>query len=60
MDGLIQIQAITDSTGWFLIGLRNDGTVWHGQPAATIKRGIHWSALKEDIPEVPWTPTVRG
>jgi len=50
MDGLRQIQVITQGDGWHLVGLDADGRVWFGSPRRTTKgRMLAWILMDESV-----------
>lgn len=65
MDGLRQIQVITQGDGWHLVGLDAEGRVWFGSPRRTAKgRMLAWvlmdeSVETEDAPPAPITGPER-
>jgi hypothetical protein len=65
MDGLRQIQVITQGDGWHLVGLDAEGRVWFGSPRRTAKgRMLAWvlmdeSVETEDAPQAPITAPER-
>ena len=65
MDGLRQIQVITQGDGWHLVGLDAEGRVWLGSPRRTAKgRMLAWALMdesveSEDAPQAPITAPER-
>ncbi|HKC06032.1 MAG TPA: hypothetical protein VKJ67_04150 [Methylomirabilota bacterium] len=60
MEGLRQIQVVTQGDGWHLVGLDAEGRVWFGSPRRTTKgRMLAWVPMDE-IVEIgePLEPTV--
>lgn len=50
MDGLRQIQVITQGDGWHLVGLDAEGRVWFGSPRRTAKgRMLAWVLMAESV-----------
>jgi hypothetical protein len=50
MDGLRQIQVITQGDGWHLVGLDAEGRVWFGSPRRTSKgRLLAWTLMDESV-----------
>jgi hypothetical protein len=50
MDGLRQIQVITQGDGWHLVGLDAEGRVWFGSPRRTTKgRMLAWTLMDESV-----------
>ena len=50
MDGLRQIQVITQGDGWHLVGLDAEGRVWFGSPRRTTKgRMLAWILMDESM-----------
>jgi len=50
MDGLRQIQVITQGDGWHLVGLDAEGRVWFGSPRRTAKgRMLAWVLMAESL-----------
>ena len=50
MDGLRQIQVITQGDGWHLVGLDAEGRVWFGSPRRTAKgRMLAWIMMDESV-----------
>jgi hypothetical protein len=50
MDGLRQIQVITQGDGWHLVGLDAEGRVWFGSPRRTTKgRMLAWVLMDESV-----------
>ena len=50
MDGLRQIQVITQGDGWHLVGLDAEGRVWFGSPRRTTKgRMLAWALMDESV-----------
>lgn len=50
MDGLRQIQVITQGDGWHLVGLDAEGRVWFGSPRRTTKgRMLAWALMDETV-----------
>jgi hypothetical protein len=48
MNGLKQIEVITQGDGWHLVGLDDQGQVWFGSPRRTAKgRVLTWALLDE-------------
>jgi hypothetical protein len=48
MDGLKQIQVVTQGDGWHLIGLDDQGRVWFGTTRrATKGRAVTWTLMDE-------------
>jgi hypothetical protein len=48
MNGLKQIQVVTQGDGWHLIGLDDQGRVWFGTTRRTTKgRAIAWTLMDE-------------
>ena len=59
MDGLRQIQVVTQGDGWHLVGLDAEGRVWFGSPRRTTKgRMLAWILMDESVEvEDPSSPT---
>ena len=60
MEGLRQIQVVTQGDGWHLVGLDAEGRVWFGSPRRTTKgRMLAWALMDESV-EIgePLEPTV--
>ena len=50
MDGLRQIQVVTQGDGWHLVGLDAEGRVWFGSPRRTSKgRLLAWTLMDEAV-----------
>ncbi|HEY7436830.1 MAG TPA: hypothetical protein VIE41_16940 [Methylomirabilota bacterium] len=50
MQGLRQIQVITQGDGWHLVGLDAEGQVWFGSPRRTSKgRALAWVLMDESL-----------
>ena len=50
MEGLRQIQVITQGDGWHLVGLDAEGRVWFGSPRRTAKgRMLAWIMMDESV-----------
>jgi hypothetical protein len=50
MDGLRQIQVVTQGDGWHLVGLDAEGRVWFGSPRRTTKgRMLAWVLMDESV-----------
>jgi len=50
MDGLRQIQVVTQGDGWHLVGLDAEGRVWFGSPRRTAKgRMLAWVLMAESM-----------
>jgi hypothetical protein len=50
MEGLRQIQVITQGDGWHLVGLDAEGRVWFGSPRRTAKgRMLAWVMMNESV-----------
>ena len=50
MDGLRQIQVVTQGDGWYLVGLDAEGRVWFGSPRRTTKgRMLAWVPMDESV-----------
>ncbi len=50
MDGLRQIQVVTQGDGWHLVGLDAEGRVWFGSPRRTAKgRLLAWVLMDESV-----------
>ncbi len=48
MQGLVQIQVVGIVTNWFVIALRDNGSVWRGEPGQIGNRWtIRWTLLEE-------------
>ena len=62
MDGLKQIEVVTQGDGWHLIGLDDHGRVWFGTTRRTTKgRAIAWTLMDEGLDSesepTPGTPS---
>ena len=58
MDGLRQIQVITQGDGWHLVGLDAEGQCWFGSPRRTAKgRRINWVLMEESVESEEPPPT---
>jgi hypothetical protein len=54
MNGLKQIQVVTQGDGWHLIGLDDQGRVWFGTTRRTARgRGIAWTLMEEGADAEP-------
>lgn len=50
MEGLRQIQVVTQGDGWHLVGLDAEGRVWFGSPRRTTKgRMLAWVLMDESV-----------
>ena len=50
MDGLRQIQVVTQGDGWHLVGLDAEGRVWFGSPRRTANgRMLAWVLMDESV-----------
>ena len=50
MDGLRQIQVVTQGDGWHLVGLDTEGRVWFGSPRRSAKgRMLAWVLMDESV-----------
>lgn len=50
MEGLRQIQVVTQGDGWHLVGLDAAGRVWFGSPRRTAKgRMLAWIMMDESV-----------
>jgi len=50
MDGLRQIQVVTQGDGWHFVGLDAEGRVWFGSPRRTTKgRMLAWILMDESV-----------
>lgn len=50
MEGLRQIQVVTQGDGWHLVGLDAEGRVWFGSPRRTAKgRMLAWVLMDESV-----------
>ncbi len=59
MDGLRQIQVITQGDGWHLVGLDAEGQCWFGSPRRTAKgRKIAWVLMEESVESEEPAPTM--
>ena len=62
MEGLRQIQVVTQGDGWHLVGLDAEGRVWFGSPRRTTKgRMLAWVLMDESV-EIgdPLEPTLTA
>jgi hypothetical protein len=54
MDGLKQIQVVTQGDGWHLVGLDDHGRVWFGTTRRTTRgRAIAWTLMDEGVDSEP-------
>jgi len=59
MDGLKQIQVITQGDGWHLVGLDADGRCWFGSPRRSTKgRMLAWVLMDESVESEEPPPTM--
>jgi len=57
MNGLKQIEVITQGNEWHLVGLDDQGRVWFGTVRRTAKgRGLTWTLMDETREEPGLTP----
>lgn len=50
MEGLRQIQVVTQGDGWHLVGLDAEGRVWFGSPRRTTRgRMLAWVLMDESV-----------
>jgi hypothetical protein len=59
MDGLRQIEVITQGDGWHLVGLDAEGRCWFGSPRRTTKgRMLTWILMDESVESEEPPPTM--
>jgi hypothetical protein len=59
MDGLRQIEVITQGDGWHLVGLDAEGRCWFGSPRRTTKgRMLTWILMDESVESEEPPPTI--
>jgi hypothetical protein len=57
MNGLKQIEVVTQGSDWQLVGLDDQGRVWFGTTRRTAKgRGLTWVLMDETREEPELTP----